>query len=201
MLNTSKLYLKELKLKFSHHLVIVSLKESQEMFNSPGNISGASQLNSITAFSWTAAVDGDSFQNVFFLKTSEIKQINVSKQFDVCDPSLEAPRLIWRDVIYALDAASSSCTLTPSAQQLQRSFTLKKKRNNVYSWMKQRCSAVQLHTCFMGDQTKSNVSSVSYFLKSSTRRGYFPAQMETSVNFNGVILAVAFWIRCIFILK
>lgn len=144
---------------------------------------------------------GTRFKMFFFFKNKRNKTKNVSKQFDVCDPSLEAPRLMWRDVIYALDAASSSCTLTPSAQQLQRSFTLKKRRNNVFSWMKQRCSAVQLHTCFIGDQTESNVSSVSYFLKSSTRRGYFPTQMETSVNFNGVILAVAFWIRCIFILK
>lgn len=85
MLNTSKLYLKELKLKFSHHLVIVWLKESQEMFNSPGNISGASQLNSITAFSWTAAVDGDLFQNVFFLKNKRNKT----------NKCLQTARCVW----------------------------------------------------------------------------------------------------------
>ena len=45
--STSELYLKEQNFKFSRHLVTFRLMESQKMFNSPGNISGASQLNSV----------------------------------------------------------------------------------------------------------------------------------------------------------
>ena len=83
------------------------LMESQVKFCSPQNISGASQQNSVAAFSETTEVEWDLLENVKTDKNIQWQTFNGSWD----------PTLIRKDFIYTLDMRPSSCTHNAAAMR------------------------------------------------------------------------------------